>query len=238
MLSAKRLVSLIIFYFFFVVSYSQNQLPLTTDSMQTSTDTVKSIFLKIEPPTFYPVALNRFHASVGNKVLRAFGYGLGLNLTLASVLLILPDNVTMWGKKDKFKWPVIREQYKNTFTKPPVFDKDLWYINYVGHPYQGAYYYNCMRSQGATMLESSLFSFGQSVLWEYVWEGGMEQPSIQDLIVTPVLGSLLGELSHVATLQMSKQGYQWYEKVLICVINPTYAINNGFKVKHVPPKPF
>jgi len=147
-------------------------------------------------------------------------------------LILAPDNITMWGRDDKFKLPVILSQYRSTFIKPLVFDHDLWYINYVGHPYQGAYYYNSIRSQGATVFQSSIFCLGQSFLWEYVWEGGMEQPSIQDLIVTPVFGILLGELSHVATLQMSKNGYTWFEKVLVCIINPSFAINNGFKVKH------
>jgi hypothetical protein len=87
-----------------------------------------------------------------------------------------------------------------------------------------------MRSQGATMLQSSLFCFAQSCLLEYVWEGGVQQPSIQDLIVTPVLGSLVGELSHVATVKMSKNGYAWYEKAIICFINPAYALITDLKL--------
>jgi hypothetical protein len=178
--------------------------------------------------------LNHFNAPLGNKILRGFGYSLGYNLTMGAFLLIAPDNITMWGRDDKFKLPVILNQYQSSFTKPPVWDRDHWYINYIGHPYQGAYYYNNMRSQGASVFESSLFCLGQSFLWEYVWEGGMEQPSIQDLIVTPVFGSLFGELSHRAALRMGKNGYMWYEKLIICIINPTYAINNGFKQKHRP----
>ena len=69
----------------------------------------------------------------------------------------------------------------------------------------------------------------QSVVWEYVWEGGLEQPSIQDLIVTPLGGIILGELSHRATLAMRNKGFQWYEIILTCIINPAYALNNGFK---------
>jgi len=153
---------------------------------------------------------------------------------MGAFLLLAPDNITMWGRDDKFKLSVIQSQYQSSFTKPPVWDKDHWYINYVGHPYQGAYYYNNMRSQGASVLESSLFCLGQSMLWEYVWEGGMEQPSIQDLVVTPVLGMVVGELSHDAAVRMGKNGYVWYEKVFICIINPTYAINNGFKQKRKP----
>jgi len=230
----KQFAILFVVSLFFGMIYSQNQPICPADSLQDKPDTVKSIFLKIEPPTLYSVKLNHFNAPLGNKVLRGVGCSVGFNLMLASFLLIAPDNITMWGRADKFQLPVIRSQYINSFTKPPVFDHDLWYINYVGHPYQGAFYYNSMRSQGATMFQSSLFCFAQSCLWEYVWEGGMEQPSIQDLIVTPVVGSLVGELSHIATVKMSKNGYTWYEKVIVCFVNPSYVLNNGFKVKHIP----
>ncbi len=69
------------------------------------------------------------------------------------------------------------------------------------------------------------------MIWEYVVESWMEQPSIQDIIVSPVLGSLFGELTHVATVKMSKNGFKWYEIAFVCAFNPSYAINNGFKTK-------
>jgi len=219
---------------FVFVCFSQNQSAEPVDSALLKSDTLKSIFVQTNPPVLYSVTLHNSRSAFGRKVLCGFGYSLGLNLTLSSFLLIAPDNITKWGRSDKFKLSVIRSQYIRTFTLPPVFDRDLWYINYVGHPYQGTFYYNAMRSQGAGMLESSVFCFAQSCLWEYVWEGGMEQPSIQDLIVTPILGSLVGELSHIATVNMAKNGYTWYEKVVVCVINPTYALNNGFKLIHRP----
>ncbi|MFN8286653.1 MAG: DUF3943 domain-containing protein [Chitinophagales bacterium] len=80
-----------------------------------------------------------------------------------------------------------------------------------------------------TWWQSGLFSLGHGMLWEYVIEGGMEQPSVQDIIVTPVAGSLLGELFHFSTLRMSRNGFKWYEKLFVCVFNPMFALNNGFK---------
>jgi hypothetical protein len=215
-------------------SYAQTQIVNSVDTVSEVPDTLKSFLLKSQTPTLYQVRLNHFNAPLGNKILRGLGYSLGYDLIIFSSMLIVPDNITMWTRSDKFKLSVILSQYQSSFTSPPVLDKDHWYVNYIGHPYQGAFYYNSMRSQGSSVLESSLFCLGQSVLWEYVWEGGMEQPSIQDLIVTPVIGSLVGELSHIATVKMSKNGYMWYEKVLICIINPTYAFNNGFKLKRKP----
>ncbi|MDO9154007.1 MAG: DUF3943 domain-containing protein [Paludibacter sp.] len=169
--------------------------------------------------------------SFAKKFWRGCGLSAGLNTSLGLFLLLLPESITKWERSDKFKLSVIKEQYKLTFTQPPVIDKDLWYVNYVGHPYQGAYYFNTMRSQGVDFWTSSLFSLGQSTLWEYVLEGSMEQPSIQDLIITPVLGSIVGELAHRVTLDMRKNGFEWYEKVVVCIINPAYVFNNGFRVQ-------
>ncbi|MFT3753141.1 MAG: DUF3943 domain-containing protein [Paludibacter sp.] len=230
----KQLTILFFLVLISIQSHSQVQNVTATDTVVENAGISAFSAGKEQSPQLYDVDLNHYNAPLGNKILRGVAYSMGYNLTMGTFLLLSPNNITMWNRGDKFKWSIIRSQYQSSFTKPPVWDKDHWYVNYVGHPYQGAYYYNNMRSQGATVLESSLFCLGQTVLWEYAWEGGMEQPSIQDLIVTPVVGSVLGELSHRAALSMGKNGYRWYEKVFICFINPTYAINNGFKRKHKP----
>jgi len=154
---------------------------------------------------------------------------MGYNITIGAFLAIAPESLSKWSKKEKFQISSILHQYHESFTKPPVIDKDLLIVNYAGHPYQGGFYYNTVRSQGASVWQSSLFCLGQSFLWEYGWEAGLEQPSIQDLITSPLAGIIVGELSHVATIKMSKNGFRWYEVVLVCIINPAYAINNKFK---------
>jgi hypothetical protein len=173
--------------------------------------------------------LNCSERSYTKKIKRGFAYSALLNTTLGSVLLILPEDISKWDVSERFKISSLKKHYISSFTKPPVIDNDYWYINYIGHPYQGAFYFNTIRSQGATFWQSTLFNFSQSMLWEYIWEGGLEQPSIQDIIVTPIVGSFFGELTHRATLSMRKNGFNWYEKVAVCVINPGYAINNGFR---------
>lgn len=175
-----------------------------------------------------PVAQGK---SLGQKVGRGFLCSVVLDATMLGSLLVMPESVSKWSPDTKFDRDRIRNQYTSTFVNPPHIDHDLWMINYVGHPYQGSIYYNSLRSQGATIVQSSVFSLGQSLIWEYLIEGAMEQPSVQDLFVTPILGTLLGELSHRATLQMKKEGFRWYEKIATCVINPTYVVNNGFKIR-------
>jgi len=170
--------------------------------------------------------LRNEQAQFGRKFLRGSLEVMSYNLLTTALLFALPQDVSNWYKKDR---RAVNMQYRRTFTHLPVYDADVWYINYLGHPYTGACYYNAVRSQGAKFWQAGLFSFGHSLVWEYVAEGGLEQPSIQDLIVTPVVGSILGELIHHSTMVMSRNGFKWYEKVFVCLFNPMFAVNNGFK---------
>lgn len=170
--------------------------------------------------------LRNQEATFGRKMLRAEGFVLGFQSATIGLLFALPEGVSSWDKDNVKKFGA---NIKRAFSSAPVIDYDNWYINYLGHPYQGAYYYNSVRSQGAKVWQAALFSLTQSMLWEYTLEAGIEQPSIQDIIVTPIAGSLLGELFHFSTQKMSKNGFRWYEKAFIVVFNPMYAVNNGFR---------
>ena len=208
-----------------IIGFSQSSLKFSQDSVQ--------IFVPdsiVNSDTTANTPIHRYQQTISDKeVWKSVGVTQLYNLTMSSILLAMPEEVSKWPAETKLYWPRIKNQYINSFTKPPVFDNDLFFINYIGHPYQGAFYYNSLRSKGATIAQSALFNFSQILLWEYVWEGGMEQPSIQDLITTPILGSVLGELAHRATIELRKKGFFWYEKVLVTVINPSYVINNGYK---------
>jgi len=206
--------------------------PLSLENPLNLTDTLKSFLVKKDPPFLHSLYMNHKEKPVLNKVGRGCIYGLIFNTSIMTGLVLSPTWLNQWDNlSTRLKFDSMVNQYKNSFTKPPVIDHDAYITNYVGHPYQGGYYYNSVRSQGANMLQSSLFCLGQTLLWEYVWEAGIEQPSIQDLIVTPLAGILVGELSHVATIKMSRNGFTKWEKVIVCIINPSYVINNKFKLK-------
>ena len=50
------------------------------------------------------------------------------------------------------------------------------------------------RSNGFNILGSMLYAtFVSNVLWEYGIEAFMEIPSIQDMIITPIAGTVIGE---------------------------------------------
>ncbi|HNW50839.1 MAG TPA: DUF3943 domain-containing protein [Prolixibacteraceae bacterium] len=201
-------------------------------------DTLKSFLVRNDPPFLFSANLNHRERTFGNKILRGSLYSIGYNTVILTALVFAPESLSKWeNKEEKFSKSSILHQYKNAYTKPPVIDKDLWTTNYLGHPYQGAFYYNSVRSQGAKFWQASLFAWGQAVLWEYGWEAGIEQPSIQDLLTTPLCGILVGETFNLATLAMSRHGFTWYEIAAVCVINPAYAINNQFKFnKRILPK--
>lgn len=149
----------------------------------------------------------------------------GIGVAMVGILMLAPSSVTKWkeGYIDN-----AMSNLKRAFNEPPVWDEDHWQINYVGHPYAGSLYYNTIRAQGGTVFDSFLFSAIISTGWEYVYEGVAEQPSIQDLFVTPVAGAILGELVHQATLGMKKNGFSVFEAAFVTVFNPMYVIINGY----------
>jgi hypothetical protein len=117
-------------------------------------------------------------------------------LGVAGVLYLMPESVSKW---DKSKMKNLPKNWEENVKAGPHMDKDDWMINYIGHPYSGAAYYQVARNEGLSMMQS----FGYSVLmstffWEFGVEAFAEQPSIQDLFATPIVGSILGEIFYRA----------------------------------------
>jgi hypothetical protein len=151
---------------------------------------------------------------------------LGMEAFTSTILILMPKSITNW--EDKY-WLYFGRNFKRAYTMPPVWDKDPWPVNYIGHPLQGAVFFNSLRSQGCSFWASAGFNVFHTFLWEYVTEAVMERPSIQDLITTPVTGIALGELFHYLTKKMRKGGFTPGEKVLVTLINPAYVVNNGYR---------
>ena len=114
-------------------------------------------------------------------------YFLGYQAVVVAVLYALPDDQTRFDK-DNAGWSKWR--YNVTH---PVWDDDEPYLNYGLHPYWGAAYYIRGRERGLTRWQSFGYSALLSSLYEFGAEAFFEPVSYQDLIVTPLIGSLLGE---------------------------------------------
>ena len=161
----------------------------------------------------------------GSMFLKAWMPVTTAEVVLLGVTATLPKSWTGWSAH------FVRDginHLERAYTRPPVWDDDWWFHNYVGHPYGGSLYYNSVRSQGASPAQSMFFSAVLSTQWEYFFEAFAERPSIQDLIVTPVAGSILGELTHQLTLELEKGGTSTGEKVIIFITNPMHVVFDGF----------
>ena len=75
-----------------------------------------------------------------------------------------------------------------------VWDEDAFSTNQFGHPFQGTLYYQTARSNGFGILGSAIVTFADSFVWELAME--TEKPSLNDQIITPAAGVLLGEALH------------------------------------------
>jgi hypothetical protein len=160
--------------------------PILEDSIQIKMDSVAPLSKK--NVISYPPQIRDY---------RRLGYNtsiyFGATVIAFGILWVMPENTTNWDKqeiKEKgFLW-----KWKENVKAGPVWDKDSWVLNWITHPYCGGVYYMTARSSGFTPLES----FGYSALmstffWEYGIESFAEVPSVQDLLITPLVGSVVGE---------------------------------------------
>lgn len=120
---------------------------------------------------------------------------------MAGLIFMMPESISKWDKSKLGNG--VLDQYLENVKAGPVTDQDDWAINYIGHPISGAAYYMVARHANLSMMSS----FGYSVImstffWEYGVEAFAEVPSRQDLWITPVIGSIFGELF-----------YRWESKI-------------------------
>ncbi|HBB92701.1 MAG: hypothetical protein A2X22_04320 [Bacteroidetes bacterium GWF2_49_14] len=121
------------------------------------------------------------------------------------------------------------QRYRRTYTLPPVWDRDHWSWNYGVHPVMGSFSYLAYRNRQAHWLEAFAGATINSAIYEYVIAGGTQQPSYNDLIVTPILGSLLGEgIYQVKKKMLRDKNLKLWEKIVITVTDPFESFYYGF----------
>lgn len=143
------------------------------------------------------------------------GVLVGAGITTMVILEALPSDATAWNKTENAKTSMWKRWVRNV-KAGPVWDHDNLIFNYVLHPYAGAAYYMGARSNGFNCWGSFLYSFCIStIFWEYGFEAFNEIPSVQDLVITPVVGSLLGEGFYLIKRHIVSNEYRlWGSKVL------------------------
>ena len=153
----------------------------------------------------------------------------GLGLGVAGFIAMLPQEISNWDRSDDrllLKW-------RDNVKEGPVWDRDVWYINYIGHPYFGSVYYQVARKSGYRQWDSFMYSFLMSTFyWEYGLEAFAEVPSIQDLVVTPVGGWLWGEWSYQKEKEIRRRGgtvwgSRGWGDVALFLLDPVDSIGVG-----------
>jgi len=146
-------------------------------------------------PRFYdaPYRVSLFNAQHGEDAARLlsqtksiFGYG----FAVIGVLALMPTSVTNWESSPDS----LGSKWVNNVQDGPVWDRDDLYINVIGHGYFGGVYYQAARKSGYRQWDAFIYSSLMSTFyWEYGIEAFAEMPSIQDIVITPVIGWAYGE---------------------------------------------
>jgi hypothetical protein len=151
---------------------------------------------------------------------------IGYQIVGAGIIYVLPDEVSNWSDDDKSRADRWLENVQN-----PTWDDDSWYVNYIGHPYFGATYYIRARERGFDGFSSFLYSAFASAAYEFGVEAFFEEPSIQDLIVTPIGGALVGKFifEPVRSKIRGLPELEWYHHVGLFLTDPIGALNGMFE---------
>lgn len=109
----------------------------------------------------------------------------------------------------------------------PKWDNDFFYLNHMGHPYQGNLYFNAARSNGLSFWQSVPYAFAGSILWEMACE--TEPPAINDLVTTTFSGACIGEVANRLSgciLKDSDRGAKRFvREAAAALINPLQGFN-------------
>lgn len=125
------------------------------------------------------------------------------------VLECLPEDATSWNRAELQDVPLYKRWYDHVIRNGPEWDHDNPVFNFVLHPYAGAAYFMAARSCGFNFWRSLLYSACVSTIgWEFGIEAFMERPSIQDIFITPLVGSAMGELMYKAKRAIVARDYE------------------------------
>jgi len=107
------------------------------------------------------------------------------------------------------------------------FDPDTFGMNFLFHPFHGANYFNCARSQGLSFWASAPYALGGSLMWELFME--KQAPSPNDLIMTSTGGTYLGEMMYRLSSQVlddtATGGRRFWREAAALLIDPARGLN-------------
>lgn len=151
------------------------------------------------------------------------------------VLECLPPDATAWNRAEIRNVPLFRRWYNHVIKAGPEWDHDNPIFNYILHPYAGAAYFMSARSTGFNFWQSMLYSASISTIgWEFGIEAFMERPSIQDLFITPGIGSLIGEGFYrikrsIVANDYTLAGSRFLGNIVVFLVDPVNEVVDLFR---------
>lgn len=153
-----------------------------------------------------------------------FGYGFGV----IGIIALLPEDISNWDKEEG-----IFNKWSENVTEGPVWDRDNGPLNLIGHPYFGGVYYQSARKSGYRQWDAFIYSAMMSTFyWEYGIEAFAEVPSIQDLVITPVLGWTYGEWAYTTEMAIRADnnevwGSSFLGSTALALLDPVDSLGVG-----------
>ncbi|MBI2061067.1 MAG: DUF3943 domain-containing protein [Nitrospirae bacterium] len=143
-----------------------------------------------------------------------------------------------WIRQDAnipdWKYQPTAEGFEKKFTDGWVWDTNTFRTNTVYHSYSGALYYQIGRANGFGPVGSTAWAFTGSLMWEYFGEY-REQVSTNDMIVTGVGGSILGEGLRQASLAIERRSpHNPAATVFVYLFDPFRKLNDYLDRKFTP----
>lgn len=154
-------------------------------------------------------------------------YLLAYQVSVIGILYTMPEGISGWSEETKNSYSF--SKWKEN-VQHPEWDKDDYFINYALHPYWGAAYYVRARERRLNHHQAFWYSTALSTLYEFGFEALFERPSIQDLVVTPIGGAVLGDYfmrlrRNILEREMLGE-VNMKDRWLLLVTDPLGTINN------------
>ena len=154
---------------------------------------------------------------------RDASYFFGYQFFIVGLLYVMPEEISAWTDEQKEDYTV-NKWWENV--THPRWDPDEWYINYVLHPYWGMTYYTRGRERGLSETGAFWYSFGLSAIYEFGLEALFEPVSIQDVFITPGVGSLLGWYFEDTRREIKSQSsFSFWDKTILIATDPLGTLN-------------
>ncbi len=157
----------------------------------------------------------------------------GLEIVAVNVIVWSYDRFVLKSGWSKISMRTVLDNLKFGYE----WDNNSFKANQFEHPFHGSMYHSAARIHGLSYLESAIYSFLGSFMWEFFLE--TNRPSANDQIMTTLGGITLGEVLFKISDLIYYQSSAGFQKILrqslIFVINPVYGANlmliKNFKIR-------